>query len=119
LTWKLDSKGQRRMEEVPGSEFVLRADLVLLAMGFVGPEKSLPQLFGVAMTDRGTVQADANYMTSVPGVFSCGDMRRGQSLVVWAIWEGRETARGVDAFLMGHSDLGTSPMASPLVLPAL
>jgi glutamate synthase (NADPH/NADH) small chain len=119
LTWKLDNKGQRRMEEVPGSEFVLKADLVLLAMGFVGPEKSLPEKLNVKLTDRGAVQADGSYMTSVPGVFSCGDMRRGQSLVVWAIWEGRETARGVDAYLMGHSDLGTSPMASPLVLPTL
>ena len=88
-------------------------------MGFVGPEKSLPEKFGVALDDRGNVKVDASYMTSVPGVFSCGDMRRGQSLVVWAIWEGREAARGVDAHLMGHSDLGTSPMNSPLVLPAI
>jgi glutamate synthase (NADPH/NADH) small chain len=116
LQWKLDSSGQRRMEEVPGSEFVLRADLVLLALGFVGPEKALPQQLGVEMTDRGTVKVDANFMTSLPGVFSCGDMRRGQSLVVWAIWEGREAARGVDAFLMGRTDLATSPMSAPLVL---
>jgi len=116
LQWKLDSSGQRRMEEVPGSEFVLKADLVLLALGFVGPEKSLPQQLGVEMTDRGTVKVDANFMTSLPGVFSCGDMRRGQSLVVWAIWEGREAARGVDAFLMGRTDLATSPMSAPLVL---
>ncbi|MEY4576961.1 MAG: hypothetical protein RL701_1664 [Pseudomonadota bacterium] len=116
LQWKLDSSGQRRMEEVPGSEFVLKADLVLLALGFVGPEKSLPQEFGVELTDRGNVKVDTNYMTSVPGVFSCGDMRRGQSLVVWAIWEGREAARGVDAHLMGRTDLASSPMTAPLVL---
>ena len=119
LAWKLDNKGQRRMEEVPGSEFVLKADLVLLAMGFVGPEKSLPEKFGAQLDGRGNVDVDASYMTSVPGVFSCGDMRRGQSLVVWAIWEGREAARGVDAYLMGHTDLGTSPMAAPLVLPTV
>src|SRR4029077_15233276 len=92
LTWTMDSSGRRRMEEVPGSEFVLKADLVLLAMGFVGPEKALPKQFGLELSDRGAVKADAAYMTSVPGVFSCGDMRRGQSLVVWAIWEGREAA---------------------------
>jgi glutamate synthase (NADPH/NADH) small chain len=116
LTWKLDSHGVRRMEEVPGSEFVLPADLVLLAMGFTGPEKSLPQQFGLELDNRGNVKADAAYMSSVPGVFSCGDMRRGQSLVVWAIWEGREAARGVDAYLMGRTDLASSPMTAPLVL---
>ena len=116
LQWKLDSSGQRRMEEVPGSEFVLKADLVLLALGFVGPEKSVPEQLGAKLTDRGNVQVDESYMTSVPGVFSCGDMRRGQSLVVWAIWEGREAARGVDAYLMGQTDLASSPMSAPLVL---
>ena len=64
---------------------------------------------GVQLTERGNVAADAQYMTTVPGVFACGDMRRGQSLVVWAIWEGRECARGVDAYLMGHTDLPASP----------
>ena len=116
LAWKLDEHGQRRMEEMPGSEFALDADLVLLAMGFTGPEKPLPDQFGLKLSDRGNVQVDENYMTSIPGVFSCGDMRRGQSLVVWAIWEGREAARGVDAFLMGRTDLATSPMTAPLVL---
>jgi glutamate synthase (NADPH/NADH) small chain len=105
-----------KMVEVPSTERDYPADLVLLAMGFVGPEKPLPQQFGVEMTDRGTVKVDDNYMTSVPGVFSCGDMRRGQSLVVWAIWEGREAARGVDAYLVGHTDLTSSPMSAPLVL---
>jgi glutamate synthase (NADPH/NADH) small chain len=116
LTWTMDSSGRRRMEEVPGSEFVLKADLVLLAMGFVGPEKALPEQLGLTLSPQGAVQAGASYMTNVPGVFSCGDMRRGQSLVVWAIWEGREAARGVDAYLMGHTDLATSPMSAPLVL---
>jgi len=97
------------MREIPGSEFTLDVDLVLLALGFVGPETYLLEQLGVALTDRGTVAVDDNYMTNVPGIFSCGDMRRGQSLVVWAIWEGRECARGVDSFLMGHTDLKSSP----------
>ena len=84
----------------------IEADLVLLAMGFLGPEKKgmLEQL-GVRMTERGNVWRDANWMTSVPGVFTAGDMQRGQSLIVWAIAEGRSAARGVDMFLMGRSDL--------------
>jgi len=91
---------------VPGSEVELPADLVLLAMGFTGPERSgLLEQFGVQMTERGTVSRDANWMTSVPGVFAAGDMQRGQSLIVWAIADGRSCARGVDTFLMGHSDL--------------
>jgi glutamate synthase (NADPH/NADH) small chain len=117
LQWKLDERGQRRMEPVPDSEFALDAQLVLLAMGFVGPEKSpLLSGLGVELTERGNVKVDASYMTRTPSVFSCGDMRRGQSLVVWAIWEGRECARGVDAFLRGHSDLLASPNANALVL---
>jgi glutamate synthase (NADPH/NADH) small chain len=91
---------------VPSSEFSLDVDLVLLAMGFVGPEKGgmLTDL-GVKLTERGNVWRDATWMTSVPGVFACGDMQRGQSLIVWAIAEGRSAARAVDAFLMGRSDL--------------
>lgn len=108
LEWVREN-GRMVMREVPGSEFTLDVDLVLLALGFVGPEKYLIEQVGVALTERGTVAVDENYMTSVPGVFSCGDMRRGQSLVVWAIWEGRECARGVDAYLMGHTDLKASP----------
>ncbi len=116
LTWTMDNHGRRRMEEVPGSNFTLEADLVLLALGFVGPEKPVLRQLGVELTDRGTVKVDDNYMTSLPGVFACGDMRRGQSLVVWAIWEGREAARGIDAYLVGHTDLASSPMTSPLIL---
>jgi glutamate synthase (NADPH) small chain len=98
--------GRPVFEPVPGSQFEIPADLVLLAMGFVGPERSgLLEQFGVQMTDRGTVWRDANWMTSVPGVFTAGDMQRGQSLIVWAIADGRSCARGVDAFLMGQSDL--------------
>ena len=107
ITVKMVREGGRvEFKPVAGSEFALDADLVLLAMGFVGPEKlgMLSQL-GVALTDRGNVARDANWMTSVPGVFTCGDMQRGQSLIVWAIAEGRSCARGIDAYLMGRSDL--------------
>jgi glutamate synthase (NADPH) small chain len=85
--------------------------LVLLAMGFVGPERGplLDQL-GVSLDARGNVKAKDSYETSAPGVFACGDLRRGQSLVVWAIWEGREAARGVDAHLLGNTDLPASPL---------
>jgi glutamate synthase (NADPH/NADH) small chain len=98
--------GRSSFVEIPGSEYQLPADLVLLAMGFVGPEKAgaLEQL-GVRLTDRGNVWRDANWMTSVPGIFTAGDMQRGQSLIVWAIAEGRAAARGVDQYLMGRSDL--------------
>ncbi|HEX3179177.1 MAG TPA: glutamate synthase subunit beta [Methylomirabilota bacterium] len=98
--------GRLDFKPVPSSEFSLDVDLVLLAMGFVGPEKGgmLTDL-GVKLTERGNVWRDATWMTSVPGVFACGDMQRGQSLIVWAIAEGRSAARAVDAFLMGRSDL--------------
>jgi glutamate synthase (NADPH/NADH) small chain len=98
--------GRMSFEPIPGSELELKADLVLLAMGFLGPERNgmLDQL-GVRMTERGNVWRDENWMTSVPGIFTAGDMQRGQSLIVWAIAEGRSAARGVDAFLMGKSDL--------------
>jgi glutamate synthase (NADPH/NADH) small chain len=98
--------GRMSFKPVGGSEFELQADLVLLAMGFTGPEKNgmLADL-GVRMTERGTVWRDANWMTSVPGIFTAGDMQRGQSLIVWAIAEGRSAARGVDTYLMGASEL--------------
>jgi len=93
--------------EVPGSEFTIKADLVLLAMGFVGPKKTgLVEQSGVELDPRGNVKAPlTNYQTSKNKVFTCGDMRRGQSLVVWAIREGRQCARGVDEFLVGASEL--------------
>jgi glutamate synthase (NADPH) small chain len=101
-----DASGRRSMTEVPGSEFEVKADLVLLALGFLGPEKrGLIEQLGVKLDGRGNVVADQDYMTSIPGVFSAGDMRRGQSLVVWAITEGRQAAKGVDKYLMGSSDL--------------
>ncbi len=97
----------RAMREIPGTEFELDADLVLLAMGFLGPEKDgmLAQL-GVNLTDRGNVATNpATKMTSVPGVFAAGDISRGQSLVVWAIQEGRVAAREIDRHLMGSTEL--------------
>jgi glutamate synthase (NADPH/NADH) small chain len=103
--------GRLDFKPVAGSEFTLDTDLVLLAMGFVGPEKpGLLSQLGVALTARGNVARDAHWMTSVPGVFTCGDMQRGQSLIVWAIAEGRSCARGVDAYLMGRSEL-PAPLA--------
>ena len=96
-----------QMREIPGSELQLKADLVLLAMGFLGPNRAgLLEASGVALDPRGNVQADTNkYQTSVAKVFAAGDMRRGQSLVVWAIREGRQCARAVDEFLMGSTTL--------------
>lgn len=98
-----------KMSEVPGSEFELKADLVFLAMGFVSPVQQVLDAFGVQKDARGnaraTVEGESAYQTSVPKVFVAGDMRRGQSLVVWAIREGRQCARAVDEFLMGSSVL--------------
>jgi glutamate synthase (NADPH/NADH) small chain len=107
VEWVRDAAGRTQMQEVAGSTFQLKADLVLLAMGFVGPvRQGMLDQSGVLLDARGNVAADtADYSTSVPKVFACGDMRRGQSLVVWAIREGRQCARAVDAFLMGASDL--------------
>ncbi len=107
LEWKKDLQGQMTMSEVPDSEFEIQADLVLLAMGYLHPvhEGLLTQL-GVTLDGRGNVAANTDqYQTSIPKVFSAGDMRRGQSLVVWAIREGRQAARAMDEFLMGRSDL--------------
>ena len=95
-----------KFEPVPGTEFTMDADLVLLAMGFLGPVRNgMIEQLGVKLDARGNVLADENYMSSVPGVFAAGDMRRGQSLVVWAIAEGRKAARGVDQYLMGETTL--------------
>jgi glutamate synthase (NADPH/NADH) small chain len=108
--WERDPQsGQMRMQEVPGSDFEIKADLVLLAMGFVSPVASVLDAFGVAKDARGNALAategEQAYRTSVDKVFAAGDVRRGQSLVVWAIREGRQCAHAVDAFLMGKSDL--------------
>jgi glutamate synthase (NADPH/NADH) small chain len=110
VKWDKDpASGQTKMMEIPGSQFELPADLVLLAMGFVSPVRSVLEAFGVARDTRGNAKATTDgagcYQTSVPKIFAAGDIRRGQSLIVWAIREGRQCARGVDEFLMGVSDL--------------
>ncbi|HYB91494.1 MAG TPA: glutamate synthase subunit beta [Candidatus Binataceae bacterium] len=108
LNWKRDN-GRMVMEAIPASDFELECDLVLLALGFLGPDpEGIITELGLKLDARSNI-ATENYMSSVPGVFAGGDARRGQSLVVWAIWEGRECARACDAWLMGRTFLPTSP----------
>ena len=110
LEWKKGDNGRMSMIEIPGSDFEMEADLVLLALGFLGPDRQgLISELGVKLDERGNLAVDGDYMSSIPGVFACGDARRGQSLVVWAIWEGREAARGIDKYLMGETFLPASP----------
>jgi glutamate synthase (NADPH/NADH) small chain len=107
-----------KLEPVPGSEFEVRADLVLLAMGFVHPERAgIVEQLGVALDARGNVTVDPNsFVTSVPGVFAAGDCQRGQSLVVWGIADGRKAARAIDSYLMGSSALPWGSAADPRFL---
>ena len=106
IEWTKDASGRQVFKEIPGTEKHWPCQLVLLAMGFVGPEKRGPiEQLGLELDPRGNVKCDDAYMTSVSGVFAAGDMRRGQSLVVWAIHEGREAARAVDKYLMGVTHL--------------
>ena len=107
VEWTQPTTGERpSMVEVPGSEMVVETELVLLAMGFLHPEQDgmLSQL-GVELDGRGNIKVSADRMTSVSKIFAAGDAARGQSLVVWAIAEGRETARAIDNYLMGESSL--------------
>jgi glutamate synthase (NADPH/NADH) small chain len=100
--------GRLDFRPIAGTEFTLDVDLVLLAMGFLGPERAGPiEDLGLRLTDRGNVARDGRWMTSTPGVFTCGDMQRGQSLIVWAIAEGRSCAASVDHYLMGKTSLPT------------
>ena len=106
VEWTKDDSGNWKMNEVEGSEFTEEVDIVLLAMGFVHPEKDgMLKELGVELNDRGNVQVDENKQTSVEGVFAAGDMERGQSLVVWAISAGRTAAREIDRYLMGDTVL--------------
>jgi glutamate synthase (NADPH/NADH) small chain len=107
VEWAKGADGRMAMQEIAGSQFELKADLVLLAMGFLGPHPAgFVTEAGVELDPRGNVKANViNYKTSKERIFACGDMRRGQSLVVWAIREGRQCARAVDEFLMGSSEL--------------
>ena len=114
VRWDADGGGTMRMVEVPGTEFEVRADLVLLSVGFTGPEL---EVFGEQAPHRredGAIAVGRDYETSRPGVFACGDATRGASLVVWAIWEGREAARAVDISLRGASPLPTLPNLHPI-----
>jgi glutamate synthase (NADPH/NADH) small chain len=98
--------GRPTFERIPGTERVWSAQLVLLAMGFLGPEDRLPDQLGLERDPRSNIKAEtSDYATSMPGIFAAGDVRRGQSLVVWAIREGREAARECDRFLMGSTRL--------------
>lgn len=114
IDWsEMGSNGRPSMREIPGSEMVIETDLVLLAMGFLHPEhEGVLEQLGVALDDRGNVKIDEDRMTSVPGVFAGGDAARGQSLVVWAMAEGREVAYAVDRYLMGHTNLPRGLAAS-------
>jgi glutamate synthase (NADPH/NADH) small chain len=106
VQWEKNEKGQFIPQHIPGTEKVVPAQLVLLAMGFLGPEQPLLDALGLDRDPRSNVKADyGNYATSIPGVFAAGDCRRGQSLVVWAFNEGREAARECDRYLMGSTDL--------------
>jgi glutamate synthase (NADPH) small chain len=105
VNWLKGPDGRFVMKEISGSSFRLKTDLVLLAMGFLGPRRrGMVEQAGVELDPRGNVRANAvDYRTSIPKIFAAGDMRRGQSLVVWAIREGRQCARAIDEFLMGAS----------------
>jgi glutamate synthase (NADPH/NADH) small chain len=107
VEWVPNDAGGMKMQEIAGSDFEIKADLVLLAMGYLHPvQEGMLKELGIEFDGRGNIKADTNkYQTSIPKVFSAGDMRRGQSLVVWAIREGRQAARSVDEYLMGHSEL--------------
>jgi glutamate synthase (NADPH/NADH) small chain len=106
VEWAADANGRLAPKEIPGTEKIWPTQLVLLAMGFLGPEDLLLGQLGVARDQRSNVQADyGKFATSIPGVYSAGDMRRGQSLVVWAINEGRGTAREIDGYLMGNTQI--------------
>ena len=106
VAWEKDDNGRFQMQKVAGSERVIPAQLVLLAMGFLGPEQPIIDALGLEQDGRSNIQAEYNqYTTSLPGVFAAGDCRRGQSLVVWAFNEGRGVARECDRYLMGATNL--------------
>ena len=105
LESRVDESTGRRVMVPTGEEFTLDCDLVLIAAGFTGCQPYVADAFGVELTGRGTVATGAPYTTGVPSVFACGDMRRGQSLVVWALREGQEAAAAVDRYLMGYTNL--------------
>lgn len=104
IRWNKDDSGKWSFEELPGTEKIFKCDLVFLAMGFLGPEKKSTESLGLVHDRFGNIAAQyGKFNTNIPGVFACGDCRRGQSLVVWGITEGRQCAREVDAYLMGST----------------
>ena len=106
IEWQKDVQGRFIPKEIPGTEKILPAQLVLLAMGFLGPEETVLKGLGVEQDERSNAKAEhGKFSTNIKGVFAAGDMRRGQSLVVWAINEGRGCARAIDEHMMGKSDL--------------
>jgi glutamate synthase (NADPH/NADH) len=106
VEWSKNDKGGWSMKEIPGSEKFYPADLILIAMGFLGPEKEIIQSLSVKQDLRSNVETSLNsYSSSVPGVFAAGDCRRGQSLIVWGINEGRQAARQIDIYLQGNTRL--------------
>ena len=115
VKWEKDEAGRWKMAEVPGTEKTYKAQMVLLAMGFLGPQQDVVDMLALDKDNRKNIKTPAGrYNTSVDGVFAAGDCRRGQSLVVWAIMEGRQAAREVDTFLMGSSCL---PGPGGVVMP--
>lgn len=107
VEWVETVSGRPQLKEIPGSEKEWPCDLALLALGFTGPEQTLSEQLGLEVDERTNIRAGKKYQTNVPHIFTAGDMRRGQSLIVWAISEGREAARSVDKFLMGATELPT------------
>ena len=115
VEWAYEDGKRPILREIVGTEKEWKCDMVLLALGFTGSEKTLPEQFGIEIDGRSNVKATTkDYMTNVPGIFTAGDMRRGQSLIVWAISEGRQAAHAVDKYLMGTSNL---PLKAPGDLP--
>jgi glutamate synthase (NADPH/NADH) small chain len=116
VEWKIVPGQRAQLIEIDGTEKTWPCDLALLALGFTGPEKTLASQLGIETDDRSNYKAAyGKYQTNVPKIFTAGDMRRGQSLIVWAISEGREAARNVDVFLMGKSYLPTKDVAGDLI----
>ena len=114
VEWKKIPGERPQLTEIIGSEKEWPCELALLALGFTGPEKSLPEQFGLTFDPRGNVKGEKQYQTNKPNIFTAGDARRGQSLIVWAISEGREAAHQIDTYLMGSSDLPLKNMAGDL-----
>jgi glutamate synthase (NADPH/NADH) small chain len=115
VKWKKIPGERPQLIEKKGSEKEWPCDLALLALGFTGPEKTVPEQFGLALDERGNIKGENDYQTQKPSIFTAGDCRRGQSLIVWAISEGREAAHQVDTFLMGKSTLPQKNMAGDLI----